>query len=196
LAEYQSNSNLIELLNKGDIVAFDAIYAQYCQRLFGFVLRYLKNKEDAEEIIQEVFLKIWENRLKINSFSSFDSFIFTIAYNATITLLRKRIIEQRYLEKLRLVQQTHDSSGLTDEIQFFELNEKVNAVINRLTPRQQEIFRLSRGEGLTHKEIAEKLNISTITVKNHLVTALAFLRSELHDDSVIMIFFLYFFAYF
>jgi len=189
----KSNSDLIGLLNEGDIVAFDAIYAQYCHRLYGFVLRYLKNREDTEEIVQEVFLKIWEARQRINSFSSFDSFIFTIAYNSTITLLRKRVTEQKYLNNIRLRQEIASTPDLIDEIQFKELDERVHSLIYRLTPRQQEIFRLSRDERLTHDQIAQKLNISSNTVKNHIVATLAFLKSELDNGLIVSILFVYLF---
>ncbi len=189
--EIKSNSELISLLSKGDINAFDAIYERYCHRLFGFVIRYLKCREDAEEIVQEVFLKIWESRQKIYSNSSFESFIFTIAYNSTITLLRKRITEQKCLDNFRLRKQINASPNLIDEINLRELDEKVHTLLNRLTPRQQEIFRLSRDEGLNHAEIAKKLNISTNTVKNHLVAALAFLKSEFNNELNIILLFFY-----
>lgn len=184
------NSELVKLLNKGDIVAFDTIYNQYCHRLYGFVFRYLKNREDAEEIVQEVFLKIWESRKKMDAFYSLDSFLFTVAYNSTITLLRKRVTEHKYLENLKLRQTINATPNLIDEIQFRELDEKVRSLLNRLTPRQQEIFRLSREEGLTHDAIAQKLNISSNTVKNHMVAALAFLKSELDNGLIINILFI------
>jgi RNA polymerase sigma-70 factor, ECF subfamily len=193
LKDLKSNSDLIRLLNEGDIVAFDAIYARYCHRLYGFVFRYLKNREDTEEIVQEVFLKIWEARQRIDSYSSFDSFIFTIAYNSTITLLRKRITEQKYLGNLKLRLEISSTPDLIDEIQFKELDERVHTLINRLTPRQQEIFRLSRDERLTHDQIAQKLNISANTVKNHIVATLAFLKSELDNGLIVSILFVYLF---
>ena len=193
MKDQKSNSDLIRLLNEGDIVAFDAIYARYCNRLYGFVFRYLKNREDAEEIVQEVFLKIWEARERIDSYSSFDSFIFTIAYNSTITLLRKRVTEQKYLNNVRLRQEIASTPDLIDEIQFKELDEKVHSLINRLTPRQQEIFRLSREERLTHEQIAQKLNISANTVKNHIVATLVFMKSELDNGLIISILFVYLF---
>jgi RNA polymerase sigma-70 factor (ECF subfamily) len=193
LKEPKSNSDLFRLLNEGDIVAFDAIYERYCHRLFGFVLRYLKNREDAEEIVQEVFLKIWEARQKIDSYSSFDSFIFTVAYNSTITLLRKRVTEHKYLDNLKIRQEIASTPNLIDEIQFKELDERVHSIINRLTPRQQEVFRLSREERLTHEQIAKKLNISANTVKNHIVAALAFLKSELDNGLIVNILFFYLF---
>jgi RNA polymerase sigma-70 factor (ECF subfamily) len=186
LEDVNSNRNeLIWLLKKGDMVAFDTIYERYCKRLYGFVLRYIKQKEDAQGIVQEVFIKIWETRNKIDVYSSFDSFIFTIAYNTTISLLRKRVSEQEYLKKLKSSQQIFSGDQIIDEIHFKEINTRINVLLGQLTPRQKEIFLLSREQGLTHTEIAKKLGISTNTVKNHLVTALAFIKSHIDSGLVL-----------
>lgn len=184
------NKELVILLKEGDMQAFDEIYNKYCKRLFGFVVRYVKHEEDAEEIIQEVFIKIWENRDKINIFSAFESFLFTIAYNSTMSLIRKRINEKKYLEHLKMIQEIHNPPEIISEIEFNELNSKVNSLLNELTPRQQEIFRLSREDGFTHEEIAEKLDISPNTVKNHLVSALSFLRTHMDNGLVVSVLFL------
>lgn len=165
--------------------AFDAIYERYSRKLYGFVLRYIKQEADAEEIVQEVFLKIWKSRSHIDVYSSFESFLFTIAYNFTISLLRKRVNEKKYLEHLRERQQIERAVDLMDEIQYNELNERVNSLLKKLTPRQREIFMLSRYEGLSHEEIAKKLNISVNTIKNHLVSALSFLKSNLDSDLMV-----------
>lgn len=178
------NRELIKLLKEGDMVAFDTIYLRYCKRLYGFVLRYIKQKEDAEGIVQEVFIKIWETRNKIDIYSSFDSFIFTITYNTTISLLRKRVSEQKYHEQLKSIQQITNADQIIDDIYYKEISEKFQSLLNQLTPRQKEIFQLSREEGLTHEEIAKKLNISSNTVKNHLVSTLSFIKS--HFDSKLM----------
>ena len=97
----KSNKELLILIREGDRVAFYNIYERYCKRLYGFVLRYIKQEADAEEIVQEVFIKIWESRNNIDIYSSFESFLFTIAYNATISLFRKRVNENKYLEHLK-----------------------------------------------------------------------------------------------
>ena len=180
-----SNKELLILLKKGDLIAFDSIYAMYSKRLYGFVLRYIKQKEDAESIIQEVFLKIWETKNQIDIYSSFDSFIFTVAYNTTISLIRKRINEQKYYDRLKLQQQITDTDQIIEEIHYREINAQIKSLIEQLTPRQNEVFRLSREEGLTHEEIAKKLGISVNTVKNHLVSALAFLKSNIDKDLII-----------
>lgn len=163
------------------MTAFNSIYNKYCYKLHEFVLTYLKQEEDAEEIVQEVFVKIWESRGKIDIYSSFESFLFTIAYNATISLLRKRVSENKSREYLKSLQQIDTAEPIIDEIQFRELNQKVQSLLEQLTPRQKEIYLLSREDSLTHKEIAQKLNISESTVNNHLVTTLKYLKS--HIDS-------------
>lgn len=175
----KSNTELLKLLKKGDMKAFDIIYKKYSRRLYGFVFRYTKVEADTEEIVQEVFIKIWQSRDKINIYSSFESFLFTIAHNATINLLKKRATKQKYVEHVKSLQQIEETYELVDEIHYKELKQKFQDLLNELSPRQKEIFQLSREEGLSHKEIAESLGISTNTVKNHLVTTLSFLKKRL-----------------
>lgn len=163
------------------MAAFDAIYNKYCYKLHEFVFLFLKQKEDAEEIVQEVFIKIWESRGKIDIYASFESFLFTIAYNATMSLLRKRMRETKSREYLKSLQQVSAAEQVIDEIQYKELRQKVESLLKQLTPRQEEIYRLSREERLTHEEIAKKLNISESTVNNHLVKIMKFLK--FHIDS-------------
>ncbi|MDB4583459.1 RNA polymerase sigma-70 factor [Draconibacterium sp.] len=181
----KSNTELVILLKKGDRVAFYIIYERYCKRLFGFVLRYIKVEADAEGIVQEVFIKIWESRNKLDAYTSFESFLFTITYNSTISLLRKRANEQKYLEQLKSIQQIQKAPELMDEIQLNELNEQIQTSLEELTPRQKEIFQLSREEGLTHEEIAKKLDISLNTVKKHMANSLSFLKNRI-DKSLII----------
>ena len=175
------------------MAAFDAIYNKYCHKLHEFVLTYLKQEEDAEEIVQEVFIKIWNSRGKIDIYSSFESFLFTIAYNSTMSLLRKRISETKSREYLKSLQQIDTAEQIINEIQFKELDAKVQSLLKQLTSRQREIYFLSREEGLTHKEIAQKLNISESTVNNHLVVTLKYLKSHIDNSLAINILFLYLF---
>lgn len=143
------------------------------------------NGTDAEDIVQEVFIKIWEKRKTIDLYSSFESFLFTVAYNATISLLRKRITENKYLEHLQAIQQVNVTIESTDELYFNELNNKLKSLINELSLRQKEIFLLSREEELTHEQIAGKLNISVNTVKKHISNTISFLK--LHIDNGLLI---------
>jgi len=190
LNKSKSNQELILRIRKGDRIAFYWIYERYCKRLFGFVLRYLKVEADAEEIVQEVFVKIWESRSKLDAYSSFESFLFTIAFNATMNLLRKKANDKKYQEHLKSIQQIQKAPNIINELQFKDLNERLTELLNELSPRQKEIFQLSRENGLSHEEIAEKLGISKNTVKKHMVNSLAFLKANLGTEMIIAVFYI------
>jgi RNA polymerase sigma-70 factor (ECF subfamily) len=185
LSKDNSNTTLVKLLRQGDIVAFDAIYHKYSHKLQRFVLRYVKQGEDAEGIVQEVFIKIWESRKKIDMYQSFEGFIFTIAYNSTISLLRKRMSETKSREYIKSLQQPETAETVIDELQYKEIQTRLQTLLSDLTPRQREIYKLSREEGLSHKEIADKLNLSESTVNNHLVNVLKYLKSHLDKGMII-----------
>lgn len=188
-----SNIELVRLLRKGDLRAFDCIYNKYCHRLHKFVFMYLKQEEDAEGIVQEVFLKIWDAREKIDVYASFESFLFTIAYNSTMSLLRKRMSETRSREHLKSLQQIDTAATVIDEMEYLELNERVASLLELLTPRQREVFQLSRVEGLTHEEIAARLKISESTVNNHLVSVLKYIKSNLNGTLAVIVLYSLFF---
>jgi RNA polymerase sigma-70 factor, ECF subfamily len=185
LKDTRSNTDIVKRLKKGDMAAFDAIYNKYCHKLHRFVLMYLKQEEDAEEIVQDVFIKIWDLRDKIDIYASFESFLFTIAYNATMSLLRKRVSQTKTKEYIKSLQQISNAEEVIDEMHFKDLNHKVQTLLEQLTPRQKEIYLLSREEGLSHGEIAQKLKISESTVNNHLVATLKYLKSQI-DNSLIV----------
>ncbi|QGY47170.1 RNA polymerase sigma-70 factor [Maribellus comscasis] len=189
----RTDKELLRNIKNGDQVAFYNIYERYCKKLYGFVLSYIKIEADAEEIVQEVFVKIWENRNKLVAYSSFDSFLFTIAYNATISLLRKRINSKKFLEHLHKLNHIRNAPDLVDELEYKELHDKLKVLLDELTPRQREIFKLSREEGLSQDEIAKKLDISLNTVKKHMVNTLAILRANFKDNSLKCVFFVFFF---
>jgi RNA polymerase sigma-70 factor, ECF subfamily len=173
------NKDLVKLFKDGDMLAFDTIYKNYCHRLYGFVYKFLKQEEDTEEIIQEVFVKLWESRSKIDVNLSFESYLFTVTYNSTISMLRKRIHETKYIDYVKSLQINYNSDEVFDLIQYDQINDRYLELLEKITPRQKEIFLLSRSEGLSHKEIAQKLDISENTVKNHIVNTLNYFKSNL-----------------
>src|SRR5665811_2551949 len=97
--EHQSDFELVEKLQKGDLDAFDQFFKKYGDRLFGFAFSYLKSKEETEGLVQEVFLKIWENRKNLKKESSLKSYLFTIAYHNMCKLFRKKQIHEKFLEE-------------------------------------------------------------------------------------------------
>ncbi len=189
----KSNKELLLQIKKDDQLAFYNLYERYSKRIYGFVLQYLKIEKDAEEIVQEVFIIIWEKRKTINTYSSFESFLFTVAYNSTISLLRKRITEEKYLAHLKSIQKINEAPELTNELYFDELNQQIESLLNKLSPRQKEIFELSRKEGLSHEQIAKKLNITINTVKKHISNTISFLKSHLDNSLLVSYLFFYLF---
>lgn len=183
------NPKLLIRLKNGDILAFDELYKLYSHKLFSFVFRILKDEADSDDIVQEVFLKIWEYREKLGDYKLLNSFIFTIAYNNSISLIRKRIRSTKYIEYLRDLSVNHTQSNFITEIELIELNNQIENLISNLPERQNQIFRLHRGKGLTYPEIAEELEISKNTVENHMAKALKYLRRNLNNFWVSILFF-------
>lgn len=167
------------------MLAFDQVYELYSHKLFSFVFKILKNEAEADDIVQEVFVKIWESRGSLVDFKLLNSYIFTIAYNHSIDLIRKRISNNKYLEHLKNSAVVNFTPPIISQIEFNELNSQVEKLIAGLPERQKQVYLLHREEGLTYPEIAEKMGISKNTVENHMVKALKYLRQNI-DNSLLI----------
>lgn len=178
---YISDQQLIPAVRGGDHLAFEHLFHKYGSSLFSFVLSVLKDEFDAEEVVQDVFLKIWEKRKGLDSSLSIKSYLFTIALNTTKNRYRKKLQEEKYKQDIALdlnINQTLDFN----EIDYRNLLDYVDKIIEKLPSSRREIFILSKKDGLKNPEIAKLLNISEQTVKNQLVSSLKFLRSESAKD--------------
>lgn len=180
---------LISRLKNDDVKAFDGLYNIYSKRLYRFSFSILKNKEDAEEIVQEVFMKVWEKRKEIDSSKSFKSYLFTISYNHIITLLRTRLKEKAYLDQLEK-QFIFDNGSSQDETDYNIMKSRIDRAVQELPKKRRQIYILSREKGLTHKEISEQLNISVKTVENQINLALRHLKKQLGDELLALLLFL------
>ena len=170
------------------MLVFDQIYEQYSHKLFSFVLKILKNEAEADDIVQEVFVKIWESRDKLGDYKLLNSYIFTIAYNNSIDLIRKRINTNKYLEYLKNSSVVQNTPKSISEIEFNELSIQVEKMIANLPDRQKQVYLLHREQNLTYPEIAEKLGISKNTVENHMVKALKYLRQNMNNSLLVNMF--------
>jgi RNA polymerase sigma-70 factor (ECF subfamily) len=158
---------LLRKLIEGDNASFEKIYFNYVNRVYYFALRYLNNSSDAEEIVQEVFYKIWENRTNINVELSFSGYLLTATKNTIFNENRKKVNHNSYCEFVINYLQKN-SRDLEQEIIYQDLAEKLNHAIDSLPPKRQEIFKLSRINGLHHKEISEKLGVTEKTIETHM----------------------------
>lgn len=177
---------LIKAFKEGNEQAFEKLFEQYHKKLYAFLFRLLNSKEDAEEIVQETFIKIWEKREDFIEGYPFQSFLFKIAKNAFLNLNRKKVNRKVFEDHLNFLNEI--SSGNTDDyIIFKETTEIINTVICGLPPKRKEIFLLRRIEGFSRQEIANKLEISVITVDSQLLKANKYLKEELKKYSLLMI---------
>jgi len=178
---------LVRNLSKGNILAFNTLYKEYGGRLCRFAYGYLKSEAEAEELVQEVFTIIWEKRANLKEELSFRSFLFTIAFN----IIRKHFRTKAYMtEYFKIGTSTDPDMQTSQKITFNSLYQYITELVNQLPDRRREIFMKSRFEGLSIKEISEKLKISHKTVENQLTDALKFIRTNLNRESFSAILFL------
>lgn len=184
---------LVERLQKGDVEAFDLIYNKYSRKLYAFGLKYLRSTAETEELVQSVFLKIWENYKNLKKESSFKSYLFTIAYNDICKLFRKRNYLQKFVSDT-LYENTQSSSETEDGIDYQFVLERVQQIVEKLPEKQKNIFLKSRQEGKSTKEIAEEVGLSPGTVDNYISESLKFIRSRLQNENlpVLLLFSLFF----
>jgi RNA polymerase sigma-70 factor (ECF subfamily) len=178
---------LIEKLLNGDLRSFDELYGKYAKKLYGFSIKYLKNESEAEELVQKVFVKVWEKRNTLKRDTSFKSYLFTIAYHDILKFFRSKSYHQAYIREAMEVNDTSDKSA--DGIYYNSVLELVDKLIDKLPERRRLIFIKSRKEGKSAKEIAEELEISAGTVDNNISEALKFLKSNLNQDLLALLFF-------
>jgi RNA polymerase sigma-70 factor (ECF subfamily) len=194
MAEIGNDHNLVQLLQKGNVAAFDSLFEGYSQKLFGFALKYFKNESDAEELVQEVFVKVWENRQTLKSELSFKSYLFTIALNQIRKHFNKKATSLRYLESLQNEPEFIDYQAVNDD-NYESALQQINLIIEQMPPRRREIFIKSKLEGKSSKEIAAELNISAGTVDNQVSEALRFIRSRLNTENFCLLLFFALFIY-
>jgi len=182
----KTDKEIVDEFKEGMTSAFDKLYEAYCHKVYSFALSILKSKEDAEEVVQNTFYKVWEKRKIIDSNHSFRSFLFTIAYHIAIDLLRERLKERHYKEKILNV--ATSSYNLEESIEFADLLDNVQKIVTELPDRKSEIYHLSRVNHLSYNEIADKLNISVKTVENSINYSMNFIKDRLGKDSLIILF--------
>ncbi|GEO06011.1 DNA-directed RNA polymerase sigma-70 factor [Adhaeribacter aerolatus] len=169
---------LFDLVKSEDEAAFKEIYERYFDVLYIHAYKRLQNKEEAQDVIQEVFAALWDKREHISLTSSLPAYLFTAVRNRILNNLAHRKYELSYLQSLQqfINQGVCQTDHLVRENQLQTLIEKEIAA---LPPKMQEVFSLSRNAHLSHKEIAAELNLSEQTVKKQVNNALRILRTKL-----------------
>lgn len=175
---FSEERSLILRLTEGDEGAFCELYATYKNRLIYFAMRFLKSREYAEDVFQDAFTVVWQSRRFINPDASFSSYLYTIMRNRILNQLRNAANEEKLKESI-LSQALDYTEDTKRKVMLNDLKSLISHALQQLTPRQREIFEMSREAQLSHKEIADKLGISVNTVQEHISISLKLIRTYL-----------------
>ncbi|OQP63677.1 RNA polymerase sigma factor [Niastella populi] len=172
-----NEQSVIQRLQRGDSDAFLQLYNHYHAALYHYVLRFVKSPAITEDVLQDVFLKIWEIRDRIDPSLSFKAYLYKICRNSVFKLLKKISVDEAL--RLQVMQQFTQSVADADlKILWQQYEEILQAAINKLSPQRQKVFRLCREEGKSYEQVANELGISRNTVKEHMVLAMKQIRGH------------------
>lgn len=178
-----SDQELTDLLKSGDEPAFTELYNRYWKLIYAHVYKMLRNEDDSKDIVQEVFGNLWIKAASIKNNMNISGLLYTSARNRVFDLIEKNKVRFDYLGEISsfLSETSNLQVDTIDEKRIIEILERE---IHNLPPKMREVFELSRKQNLSHKEIAQKLNISEQTVKKQVQNALKVIKPKLNDAGV------------
>jgi RNA polymerase sigma-70 factor (family 1) len=177
-------TKLISLLNEGSEYAFQLIYDRYRNRIYKLAVKYLSSPVLAQEIVQDVFLKLWFERATIRKEYPVESWLVTVAKNMLINQLKKLARDWKAADSLHAIEPVAENP-IFDKLKEKEYQGLLMEAIAGLSDKQRAVYLLSREEGMSYLRIAETLNISPLTVKTHMARALEHIRSFLTERGVL-----------
>ncbi|HEY4482454.1 MAG TPA: RNA polymerase sigma-70 factor [Candidatus Brocadiaceae bacterium] len=169
---------LLERVAVGDRKAFTDLYSNHVNGLYRFIYLFTKSKEETEEILQDVFVRIWEKKERLAEVQSFKNYLFKAAKNKLISHVRHLQIKDRVLSEIRR-SRSNSSETTYDQVDYKEYYDIVQRAIDKLPPKRKLIFRLNTENGLSQDEIADKLKVSKSFVQKQLYKAYDFVRQYL-----------------
>jgi RNA polymerase sigma-70 factor (ECF subfamily) len=171
---------LIQRLINGDQTAFELLFRFYYPGLVTFASQIVLDTDEAEEIVQEFFVKLWAGRREIKKSETLKSYFFTSVKNRALNVLKKEKISEKVREELKNMVET-DQLYQPDLFVESDLQASIKTAFEKLPPRTNEVFVLNRFKGFSNDQIAEQLNISKRTVETHISNALKILREEMKE---------------
>ena len=175
-----TEQKLLRLISKGSEKAFKILYDAYFTRLSAYVFKFCKSTSLTEDVLQEVFIKLWVNRSALTHIEIPEAYILFIAKNTTIDWLRKLAGQTTLIVDLALVSKNEECSNeAEDKMSVDSLESLIATALSQLSGQKQKVFQLSKIEGLSHDEIAVALHLSKSTVKNHLSETIKYIRKQI-----------------
>ena len=175
--ESKDIKNVLLDLSKNDETAFRQIFHLFSDSVYSFSLRLTRSKIDAEEIVQEVFLKIWTGRASVNTIENFAGYLFIITKNLALNVIKRRVLEEKV--KIHFLKESPSVHCQPEETVIGRDYERlVKDMVKNLPPQQQLIYSMCRQEGLQYDEVAQRLKISKLTVKAHMQQALKTIKTQ------------------
>jgi RNA polymerase sigma-70 factor (ECF subfamily) len=169
------------MLRQGRHEAFEKLFMRYGQKIFIFSLSYLKSEADAGEVVQEVFLKVWDKRLSLRDDASFQSYLFTIAYNSIKKSFNKKAKEDRF--KLELADALDSGQSAVDYENNYQLvTEKLALFIDEMPEKRKKIFIQRKKQGKPVRQIAAEMELSVKTIENQITEAMKYLKKRFEDE--------------
>jgi RNA polymerase sigma-70 factor (ECF subfamily) len=175
--KYKSDNELLEMMRQDDMSSFNELYGRYWEVIYDIAYKKLNDKEEAKDIVHDLFLTIWTKREKITIHTSFLSYLAISLKNRIIDNARKEVIRRKKINEDIKVEEINNTT--MDQLLVKELRGTISLEIQNMPKKMQEIFRLSREEELSVNEIAQKLSLSNQTVKNQISNALRKLRQKI-----------------
>ena len=173
-------------VSQDDVKAFNRIFLTYQPKLFIFINGFIKDTEASKDLCEDVFLKIWQHRKRIENVENLNSFLFKMTQNAIFNYLKHNKISHEYVSQMLMG--SVESENAEEMILYHLLQEDIDKVVDQLSEQRRNVFRLSREEGYSNAEISTQLNISKRTVENHITASLHTLRKVLRN--ILTLFFL------
>ena len=180
--------DLFKQFRNNDKNAIDRLYKTYSRKLYNFAFAYLKTEEDALDVVQNVFINIWNKRDCLNDNTNLEAYLFTITKNSVISIFRKKTTEKEYLDYLHY-KAVHQYSVNGEQYDYQNLSTRIKELTEQLPAQRKIVFKLSKEKGLSNRAIAEELNISVKTVEDHMTKARHFMKSQLTEYGILAILF-------
>ena len=178
---------LIAKFVTGDLRTFEMVFRDYYEPLVRYGNTFLKNGDESEDIVQQVFVSVWEKREELEVHTSIRAFLYKAVHNACLNKIKHHKVREIYAVEVKATQADMDASN---QLEVAELDEKIHRAIDRLPEQCAKIFKMSRFEQLKYQEIADQLGLSIKTIENQMGKALKMIRESLKDYLLLLVLFL------